>query len=403
MLLDSNGLLPLDPETGDEVTGMRQNWWLGLSLLHTLFVRNHNRIADLLNQSGLKGEENLFHRSRLINVAIMAKIHTLEWTPTILDHPAIHLAMKINWYGLKKALNSDSSLFRYFEFLCHPPVLPFALGFVFQKFETHEGCAVLEGFLGGKKNLHAVPYSITEEFTSVYRMHSFLPDFLDGTLDSSLSANTAFKDPIPISITREKGARIWIERAHGIHSFLNLFGQQNPGALRLNNYPHFLRNLPLGPDNSPPIDLGAVDIIRDRERGVPRYNDFRRQLGLRPIDNFEQLSPEHPQTIQNLKAIYQSVEDLDLLIGTLAEGYRPPGFAFGETLFQVFILMASRRLQADRFFTDDFRPEVYTKLGLSLVEASTFKSVIESNVPELTNPTLEHKITIPENAFSEWF
>lgn len=55
------------------------------------------------------------------------------------------------------------------------------------------------------------------------------------------------------------------------------------GALNLFNYPTSLRNLQpdnLDPSTLPkklkPIDLAAVDIFRDRERGVPRYNEFRK-------------------------------------------------------------------------------------------------------------------------------
>ncbi len=35
------------------------------------------------------------------------------------------------------------------------------------------------------------------------------------------------------------------------------------------------------------IDLPALDIIRDRERGVPHFNEFRRQIGLRQLSGFD--------------------------------------------------------------------------------------------------------------------
>ena len=50
------------------------------------------------------------------------------------------------------------------------------------------------------------------------------------------------------------------------------------------------------------------------------------------------------------------IEDLDTVVGWLAEFPRPHGFAISETQFQVFILNASRRLFSDRFFTSSFRP-----------------------------------------------
>ena len=49
------------------------------------------------------------------------------------------------------------------------------------------------------------------------------------------------------------------------------------------------------------------------------------------------------------------LEKMDLLVGTSCELHRPENYGFGETLFQVFIQMASRRLQADPFFTEKLK------------------------------------------------
>ena len=57
------------------------------------------------------------------------------------------------------------------------------------------------------------------------------------------------------------------------------------------------------------------------------------------------------------------IEDLDLIPGVMAEDF-PEGFAFSDTAFRIFILMASRRLNSDRFFTDYFTDEVYTPEGM---------------------------------------
>lgn len=87
-----------------------------------------------------------------------------------------------------------------------------------------------------------------------------------------------------------------------------------------------------------------------------------------------------------------------MLVGTLAEGHRPTNFGFGETMFQIFILNASRRLQADRFFTDDYREEVYTKEGLQWVDDSSLKKVILRHYPELESTGLGNV----KNAFEPW-
>src|SRR3989442_11504624 len=38
----------LDPNSGVDITGVNGNWWIGLSMLHTLFTLEHNVICDRL-------------------------------------------------------------------------------------------------------------------------------------------------------------------------------------------------------------------------------------------------------------------------------------------------------------------------------------------------------------------
>ena len=73
---------------GIDLTGFSDNYWVGLSLLHTLFVKEHNAICDYLKgHYPTWDDERLFLTARLVNSALMAKIHTVEWTPGILATP----------------------------------------------------------------------------------------------------------------------------------------------------------------------------------------------------------------------------------------------------------------------------------------------------------------------------
>ena len=45
--------------------------------------------------------------------------------------------------------------------------------------------------------------------------------------------------------------------------------------------------------------------------------------------------------------------------------------------------MASRRLNSDRFFTDDYTPEVYTKAGLEWIDDNTMVTVLLRHYPHL--------------------
>jgi hypothetical protein len=172
------------------------------------------------------------------------------------------------------------------------------------------------------------------------------------------------------------------------------FGTCHPGSLELNNYPRHLQNLTR--DDGERLDLAAVDILRDRERGVPRYNQFRRLFHKPPVKSFDELTA-NAAARKTLKEVYNGdLEKVDLMTGLYAE---PPveGLGFSETAFRVFILMASRRLKSDRFFTDDYRPEVYTEFGLDYIEKNTMLHVLRRHFPQLS-PALEGV----QNAFAPW-
>jgi len=371
--LNADGNLPLN-EKGIEETGFVRNWWVGMSMLHTLFTKEHNAICDHLKSHYPDWEDNrLFQVARMINAAIMAKIHSVEWTPAILPNAGLDMALNANWYGI---------LTNLFQTGTHRKTVS----------QINVRNPELGGVVGNPINKHNVPYAFSEEFVEVYRLHSLLPENL---IFKNNSTGEKIKE-MPFAATRQSAAGK-ITKEISMTDLFYSFGNQHPGQLVLKNYPKFMQDLSI-PFN-PVFDMGAVDIIRARERGVPRYNEFRRQLGLKPISRFEDLTDDK-EIVQQLKEIYgeNGVEDLDLMIGTLGEGYRPYGFGFGETLFQIFILNATRRLQSDRFYTDCFTDEYYTKEGMHWIDQADLKTVILRHYPELKNSGLSNI----NNAFEPW-
>jgi hypothetical protein len=375
------GKLKVDPKTGNlpvledgvESTGFRRNWWLGLSMLSTLFVKEHNAICDMLAVRYPKfDDQRLYDTARLINAAVMAKIHTVEWTPAILPNAALNSAMNANWYGLlTNALRSKRERRTLAEINVADPIAG--------------------GLVGNATDNHGVPYSLTREFLSVYRLHSLLPDQID--IYNIGGADTPAKS-YALAETRQAASHK-ITDAISMSDLFYSFGRQHPGQLVLNNFPSALQNLSI--PGAGFYDLGAVDVLRDRERGTPRYNQFRSLLGLRPLKNFEELTDDY-DALKALKQVYTSIDDLDLLVGNLAEMRRPTNFGFGETLFEIFILNASRRLQADRFFTELYREEVYTAEGLSWIDDASLKEVLLRHYPELRATGLMNV----ENGFEPW-
>jgi hypothetical protein len=144
------------------------------------------------------------------------------------------------------------------------------------------------------------------------------------------------------------------------------------------------------------MDLAAVDILRSRELGVPRYNDFRRLLHLKPAASFEELTND-PEWREQIRRVYDNdIERVDLTVGMFAEPL-PDGFAFSDTAFRIFILMASRRLNSDRFFTTDYTAQVYTQAGLDWINDNDMSSVLLRHYPHL-RPALR----LVKNAFAPW-
>ena len=373
--MNDDGTLPLGKK-GIEDTGFTRNWWVGLTMYHTLFAREHNSICDLLGKAYPDWDDNrLFNVARLINAAVMAKIHSVEWTPAILPNRGLDAGLNANWYGLL------TNLFK-----------------VGKERKTVADINVrnpeMGGVVGNPINKHGQPFGLTEEFVEVYRLHSLLPENIRL---SRIDENQGIEE-IPFVEARQAGSAKLTQRV-SIADLFYSFGNQHPGQLVLNNFPRFMQELSI-PGN-PLFDMGAVDILRARERGVPRYNEFRRQLGLNPIRSFEDLT-SNQGLIRKLKEVYgdqqEDVEKLDLMIGTLGEERRPDGFGFGETLFQIFILNASRRLQADRFYTDSYNHETYTREGLDWIDHADLKTVLLRHYPELAKTGLANI----KNAFEPW-
>ena len=88
-----------------------------------------------------------------------------------------------------------------------------------------------------------------------------------------------------------------------------------------------------------------------------------------------------PRPCRRCGPLYRSIDDVDTMIGLFAET-PPEGFGFSDTAFRIFILMASRRIQSDRFLTVDFRPEIYSPLGMDWVAAERHDEHHRAALPE---------------------
>ena len=251
-------------------------------------------------------------------------------------------------------------------------------------------------------------------------------------------------------------------RSRGLRNWALSMGRQRLGLLALQNHPRFLQNLKMGRLESatqqidvagarfdprprtrsaavqripPPVRPAPADQLRRFHRRAPpiRRQD-QKDLAKLLREVYGQHTCDASKVITDAQldadgkpindclghangSMVDNVEDVDTVVGWLAESTRPHGFAISETQFVVFILNASRRLFSDRFFTSSFRPEFYSTLGLDWVnnngpgpvqmeegtpnghrqQVSPLKRVLLRTMPELA-PELQHVV----NAFDPW-
>jgi hypothetical protein len=358
-------LAPSTETAGIDLTGFEENYWAGVGLLHTLFAREHNSVCDALKKAyPSMDDQRLYETAVLVVSALMAKIHTVEWTPCILRHPALQISMSANWYG--------------------------ALGETFKEKIGRVGDSeVLSGIVGSPLDHHTAPFSLTEEFVTVYRLHSLIPD--DWNFFSFESGEHLFHKTF--TEIQGKYTRDFMHSLEMTDLWYSM-GLASAGAVCLHNYPAALRQLER--IDGQITDLATLDLVRDRERGVPRYNDFREMLRMPRRKSIDEITP-NKEWAREINEIYNgNVDMVDVQVGMQAE-QPPKGFGFSDTAFRIFILMASRRLKSDRFFTTDFRPEVYTQVGFDWVNDTGMKDVLMRHYPELS-PVLENV----DRVFAPW-
>jgi hypothetical protein len=352
---------PLQPEHPADVPG----FWVGLAMMQTLFTLEHNAICDRLRAEYPSwSDDELFARARLINAALLAKIHTVEWTPAIINHPTTVRALRGDWWGLQ-----GERLHRLFGRLSDRDIL--------------------SGLVGSKTDHFGVPYALTEEFVAVYRMHPLMPD--DYTFRAADDHHVLLERHLT-GVAQHSALEVLDQVP--MSDLLYSFGVAHPGQLSLHNFPRGLQEFHR-PDGRLQ-DLAATDILRTRELGVPRYTEFRKLFHMRPITTFEELT-ENRDWAEQLRHVYDDdINRVDLMVGMFAEP-KPRGFAFSDPAFRVFVLMATRRITSDRFLTTDFTPQVYTQTGLDWIADNSMATVILRHFPAL-RPALRGV----DNAFQPW-
>ena len=238
-----------------DLAGVNGNWWLGLAMLHTLFMREHNAICDRLGR-------------RLPGLGRRRAVRARPAGQRRADRQDPHRRVDAGAARQPRP--------------CRPAMRVELVGLLGERFGRRFGrrqqrARRSAGSRARRPDYHGAPYAMTEEFVAVYRMHPLIPD------DYSLRARrrrprvvqrtTSRRSP---ATTDPRGAR---RGADGRPPLLVRHrATPAPSCCTTSRSTSSTSTSPTAAS----LDLAAVDILRSRERGVPRYNEFRRKFHLAP-------------------------------------------------------------------------------------------------------------------------
>ena len=274
---------------------VRSNEQSGLTSMHTLFVREHNRLAGLLaDKNPAWDDEELYQTSRKIVGAEMQAITYREFLPALLGRRNSRAISPRN-YDYDETLN---------------PAVTNEFGASIYRF----GHSMLPD------EMKMAPMPGTEGDTLSMKDAFFNPSFIasDGT------GETRHMDQILLGLTTTVAEEIDTKVTDGIRNFL--FGDPGSGGM----------------------DLAALNIQRGRDHGMPSYNEMRLAYGLAPAESFSDITRDR-KVRRKLKRLYGTVHDVDSWVGGLAEDHIRGG-SVGELMYTAMMDQFTVLRDGDRFF-----------------------------------------------------
>lgn len=290
MLTSEGGLLPIG-EDGFFLAGdIRANENVALTSMHTLWVREHNRLADEIAAADPSlTDEEIYQQARALVVAQIQAITYNEWLPALLGVDAI-----TSYAGYDPAVNA----------------------------------------------------SIANVFsTAAYRFgHSMLSSELlrldaDGSVadEGNLSLAEAFFSPGEVL-------------ENGIDSLLRGAAAQVAQEID-NQIVDDVRNFLFGPPGAGGLDLASLNIQRGRDHGLADYNQVREDYGLDRVTGFDRITSD-AELAARLEALYGDVDNIDAWVGILAEDHAA-GSSLGELGRAILADQFTRLRDGDRFWYEN--------------------------------------------------
>jgi hypothetical protein len=267
--------------------------------MHTLFLREHNRIADQIHASNpALSDEQIYQMARRKVGAELEVIVYNEWIPALLG----------------------------------PNALPAYTGY---NPNVNPGIA-------NEFSTAMFRFAHSQLDNTVDRMNDDGTDIANGGIpldqsffDPNLIQLPAVTDPVT-GLTSTGITPILKGSASGLAQTVDLLAVRS------------VRDFLFGPEGAGGTDLIARDIQRGRDHGLTDYNSMRAAYGLPRVTSFAQIT-SNVTVQQELQQEYGSVNNIDAFVGALAEDHAA-GAAVGPLTKAVLVDQFTRLRDGDRFF-----------------------------------------------------
>uniref|UniRef100_A0AC35TFV4 CHK domain-containing protein n=1 Tax=Rhabditophanes sp. KR3021 TaxID=114890 RepID=A0AC35TFV4_9BILA len=299
----------------------------GLTVIHNVFQREHNRIVRTLAEiNPTWNDEKLFQEGRKILGAVYQHITYSEYVP---------LLAKYNLNVL------NNGYFKGYDNECEASVShPFATA-AFRYGHT----LVRSRFkrLNAYYQNHSEDFELKDNFDNAEPVHNYKTGGIDTILVGLLGAASMEFDRFVTNHLRN-------------HLFARK-GQKFSG-----------------------FDLIAINIQRARDHGVAPYNKYREYCGFPKLKSFQDLSNDMDQeTIDRIKSVYESVEDIDLFTGLITERSLK-GALLSPTASCIISEQFDRLKKCDRFYYENDLPNTkFTEEQLREIRKASLATIFCDN------------------------